>query len=38
MDHSVIPEGANVEYSYKTIVSDESSLNLRNSTIDLKYA
>lgn len=37
MDHSVKPEGADVEYSYKTIVTDESSLILRNSKIDLEY-
>lgn len=37
MDHSVQPEGASVEYSYKTIVSDESNLILGNSHIDVKY-
>ncbi|CAD8140541.1 unnamed protein product [Paramecium octaurelia] len=38
MDHSVQPEGADVEYSYKTIVSDESNLVLSNSQIDVQYS
>ncbi|CAK92589.1 unnamed protein product (macronuclear) [Paramecium tetraurelia] len=37
MDHSVQPEGADVEYSYKTIVSDESNLVLSNSQIDVQF-
>ncbi|CAD8145808.1 unnamed protein product [Paramecium pentaurelia] len=37
MDHSVQPQGADVEYSYKTIVSDDSNLILGNSNIDVKY-